>query len=172
MPVEVRILEPDAVNGANAFTYPDISNMALEVTMGASPTGSVADSPFMTQYTWTKDIVNSKFTGNFDFTAAAVTTFLGTLGTKQAYLEFVIVEGLSKYTIWAGAVTLNATAIKATTPAPSVPGQVVLTLQDALQRFAQFRMSAGQTVTFISPDGTHERIIGVHDDGTGQDDLI
>ena len=172
LPVQVQILTPNSAGGANSYTFPDISNTSIEATMGAQPVGNVADAPFMTQYAWTKNIANGIFTANFDFTSASVDAFVGSAPNRQAWLQFTILEGASKQTIWGGLVQINATAIKNVAPGAPPPGQINLTLQDALQRFPQFKRLAGQQDTWLSPDGTRQRIIGVNNDGTGLDDLV
>jgi len=171
LPVQVQILEPNPDGGANSFSLTNISNIALSAAMLAAPTGASVDAPFMTAYSWTKDLVNGIFTANFDFTSASVDSFIGTATDKQAFLEFIATEGTSRYSIWSGLVKIKATGIKNTSVVP-VPGQVALSLAQAQQMFVPFLMGAAQTITFVSPDGTHERILGVHDDATAQDDII
>lgn len=170
LPLQIQMLEPVPGGSVNEYARPDISNISLQVAIadapGASPT--ILAGPG----TWTKDISNAIFTGSLALNTAAMSTFMTgvTTATKAAWIQFKAAEGANSWTVFEGTIQIAQPLITTAFSAPA-PGLTPLSLEDAVQRFVQFRASAGQTITLTSPDGNYQRIIGCRNDNQPQDDV-
>ena len=164
IPLRVYILEHDAENGTNAFTYPDISSMTMKLAVYDD---LIATTPLVTQFSWSKQTTTTPhyFHASVDFNTAAVGTWLDAATTKDAYLELEITESSNIVKIYKSAVTIKAEMIS--TGSQSVAaGLTPLSREEAISLFAQKYMPAGETITFRTADGTAFRTIGVRKDGT------
>ena len=170
--IEVQIVEPDPASGANAFSLPDISNFSLFLSVAtAAPTGSGTSVMIVTQYSWTKDLTEKTFSSVVSFNTAALTTHLGASESKTAYLEISFSEGAGYLTIFRGTITIYAKANKSGTLS-LVATLTPMSREEAISIFAKKLGTSGETITFTSPDGTKQRILGVNDDGAGIDYII
>lgn len=170
IPMQVYIVEPDPDAGVNAFAKIDIANMALQLAISTAPVGNAAETPFVTQYTWSKNTIEGYFYADVEM-GAGVATFLGALSEKDAYMELEITEGASIATVWQGSVTVRAEIIEAGSLQVAA-GSTPLSLEVAKQMFASKRMDPGETLTFVSSDGLSSRILGVNNDKSGIDYVI
>lgn len=169
----IQLLEPDPSVGINGYTKPDISSMSLKFAVSATPTGTAGGpTPFVTQFTWTKDTTNRLFTANVAFNTTELNTWLGSAASRNdAYMEIEITEGSAVTTVLQQVFTINAEVIESSTSSVAA-GQTALSLETALATFVKFVGNAGETITLTSPDGTKQRILGVDNDGNPIDYIV
>lgn len=173
VPMQVTLLEPDPDGGPNDFVKVDIDDMALSLAVGTAPTGtSGGPTPLVTQFVWSKDTAEKYFYADVAFSTSGINDHLGSAAEKtDLYLELQITESTSVTTIWQGTIKVRAEVIEATT-ASVAAGATPLSKEEANQIYARKFMDPGETITFVSEDGTRRRIIGVHDDGSAIDSLL
>lgn len=172
VPVQVQIVEPTSGGGVNSFDIVPVSGMALKLGVSDTPTGTpTTPAPFVTQFTWSQDTNSNFFFADVAFNTANLNTFLGASASKTAYLELEITDGSYITTILQDVITIKSEVIE-TGSLSVAPGQTALSMEVALQLFPKKMMNAGETLTFVSPDGLRRRITGVRDDGSAQDDML
>lgn len=172
VPIEVHIFEPDPDGGPNDFIKQDVSSMALKLGIGPAPTGTAGGpSLYVTQFTWSKNTDENYFYADVAMNTAELTTAIGSSASLSAYMELEVTEGSGVTTIWQGAVTIKAELIEAST-ATVAAGETPLSLDVALQMFAQKIMPAGETFTLVSSDGTRRIVLYCHDDGSFHSDAL
>ena len=166
-PFEIVILEPQTeFTGQNQFRRVDITDVSLRMMINDSLDDA---TPLVEQSTWTKNTSNQTFSGNLPLNTAGMNLYMGS-ADKTPYFEIEITD-------------TNGARVKVLTEICNVIvgiGQVASTSPDPLKEyytkdevlglFMPRRGGAGETITLISPDGTHERVLGMRDDGTPQDD--
>lgn len=171
VPMSVTLLAPDPTL-FNTYTAQDISGASLKLAVSDTPTGTAGGpTPFVTQFTWTQDTVNNRFTATVAFNTAELTTWLGSAASKTGYLELEMTEGAGVTTIYQGGLTINAEVIETGTVTVAA-GLTPLSREEALALFVKKIGDPGETATFTSPNGTYQRIIGVNDDQTPMDYII
>lgn len=168
-PYQVTIIEPDPTQPTR-YQIVDNANMALSMAVSSTPIGTASSpTPFVTQYTWSKDSSIKAFYADVAFNTAELNTFLGAESQKTAYLEFEVTEGTSIATVWQGEVTIRADVIEASS-AVVAPGQTALTLEQAKQMFVTWLWDAGRQMISVSPDGTRKTVLYTDDDGAWHED--
>ena len=165
VPMQVNLYEPDPDNDFNSFIKPPIDNMTLKMAIGPEPVGNVAESPFVTAFTWSKDVDNDTFSAEVDFNTAALDTWLAAGFEEQAYLEIEVTEGNAIWTVFQRLITIKAQVIEPASTSVAV-GETPLSLEMANGLFVPYLMPAGRTLTFQSTDLTAQRILGVDNDAT------
>lgn len=170
--VQIQFLEPDPIEGESSYTAPDISNMSLNFAIGQQPTGSAGGpSPFVTQFSWTKDIPNHIFTAEVALNTAGLDAWLASASSRSdACLEVEVNEGTSRTTyLQLNSVTIKAELIESGTLSVAA-GLTAISREEANATFLQKASGAGDTWTALSPNGTYRIIYGVNDDGSAKAD--
>ncbi len=147
-----------------------VSGAALTVTVfditGATPLASTLPVD------WHVDAGSNTLYGELDLNTGPMgTAFSGSTVTIQAYLELqlVLADGLYAFRF---VITIDKSFIAAAAPASITPAGY-MTREEVLAMFVKYFGNAdGLTITLLSPDGSHQRIIGVRDDGSAQDDIV
>lgn len=169
VPLEICIVEPD-LSGAriDTFSRVDVSNLSISVAI--HNTFDVA-APLAYQNTFTKDEELNVFRGELALSTAAMNSFIGANQTVAAYLEIEVQEGTARSKILLVPVTIqNAiTQLAVTVPAPL---DEYLTKAQQNAQFVQKIMPASETVTFTSPSGNYQRVVGVGDGGEAIDQIL
>lgn len=161
LPLQVQICQPDTIGNAGGAIFPDIANLSLTILISATYGGATLAA----QTVWTKDPVLKTFVGNLALNTVALNNWMGIQTSQNALMEIKLTEGLATWTIWEGAITVQAPVIVNPVVVP-IPGFTPLFIEDAIQRFPQFKMRPGERLTFVSEDGTQCRIEGCNDNGT------
>lgn len=170
-PYQITIIEPDP-SDPTRYQIVDNANMALKMAVSAQPIGTAGSpTPFVTQFSWSKDSSIKAFYADVAFNTAELDTFLGSAHSAQAYLEFEITEGASVATAWQGIVTVKADVIEAATGAVAA-GETLLSLEVARQMFATWLWEAGRQMISVSPDGTRQTVLHTDDDGSWHEDNL
>ena len=166
LPMEIYVLEPDPEGGPNSYLYPAIGDMTMKLAVGAAPIGTTATpTPFVTQFTWSKNTTTKKFSANVAFNTAELNTWLGAEASKVAYAELEMTEGAAIATIYQGSMTVKAQLIETGTTVVAA-GLTPMSREEALQLFVKFSgNAAGSTITLPSSDGAHETVLGTDTDG-------
>ena len=166
VPFQIHILEPDPAGTPNKFVNVDVSSMALKFAISDTPTGtSGSPTPFVTQFSWSKDTNENFFYGTVNFATSELNTYLGESDEKTAWLELEITESANVTTIYQGQVTIRA-EVNETATVEVAPGETALSLEVAEQMFAKKYMNNGESITFPSEDGTKVTVIYTHNDGS------
>lgn len=172
IPMQVYIVEPDPDGTDNDFVSPAIDNMALSMAVSDTPTGSSGGpTPFVTQYTWSKDTNEKYFYAEVAFNTAELNTFIGSARTTTGYMEFQITEGTAITTAWQGTITIDAEVIEASS-ASVAPGETALSLEAASQIFVKRQLENGGQIRIPSPDGTKLTVLWTDNDGTFHMDVL
>jgi len=172
VPFQVTIVEPDPDGSINDYLKPDISNMALKLAVGAQPVGTAGTpTPFVTQFTWSKNTQESFFYADVAFNTGDLDTWLGSNSSKEAYIELEITELSAVTTIYQGTVTIKAELIEGTT-ASVQPGETALSLEAARQMFCPRMLEPGGQLIFPSLDGTKRTVLYTDDDGSWHEDTL
>lgn len=159
VPLRVIILEPDPTEGSRRFARVDISNLALQVSI--NQTYDTA-SPLAQQGTWTKDELLNEFSGELALNTAGLNTYLGSSSTMPAYIEIEITEGTARSKIYVAGITLQNAVAQVSSVAPT-PLDEYYTKAQIEQQFVKKVMAANETLTFTTPDGTYQRVLGAGD---------
>lgn len=185
-----RILQASTTDGSTmavpAFTYGDVYDLKVALIeqtgsgIGATYTvlspgslglkvgiGQRGQSPLVLQDTFTAS-------GNFlvaqlDCTPAGYATAIDA-GTAL-YLEVKAGDSGNFKTVFQELCT-NRRAVSTTASASPAPSDQYYSKAEIDALFAKMVNTAGRTITLTSPDGTRQRILGVNDDGSAQDDVI
>ena len=165
VPLQIYLLEPDSDGGPTSFSKVDISNIALSMAVGAAPVGNAAETPIATQYSFSKNTVESYFYGDLALNVAGVSTLIGAAASATAYLEIQATEGSSITTLIQQQITIKAEMIEAGSLAVA-PAQTPLSMEVALQLFCKKRMDPGETITLVAPAGLKGIVKGALDDGS------
>lgn len=169
IPLEIVLVEPDtAAIGLPQFRRIDISSLSISVAVNDTYDDA---SPLAYQPTFTKDEDLNMFSAELALNTAALNTYLGSSDTKAAYFEIEIQEGTARRKIYTAAITLQnaVTQVSSTTPTPV---DEYLTKAQQVAQFVQKIMPASEQLTFTSPSGAYQRIIGVADDGSPIDQIL
>lgn len=165
IPLEVFFVEPD-VTIYHRFARLSVAPLSLTISMHSSIDTA---TPFVQQATWTKDTSRNVLIGDLDLNTASFNSWLST-SPKTAYIELDITDAASRWrSYWA--VTCSKSLTKLTTSSPD-PAQEYFTKAQSDGRYLQPILTAGQTVTYTSPSGTWQRIIGVDDNGQPIDQIL
>lgn len=137
------------------------SSLGLKVGLGIDGTAYALQTSFSASGNYLE--------GSLDCNVSAFETAVNA-GTTIS-LEIELSEGGKFKTVYKKAVTCRKGVITtgATTP---LPADSYYTKAEIDAMVAFLSNSAGKTITLTSPDGTRQRIIGVRDDGSTQDDVI
>jgi hypothetical protein len=150
----------------------DLAGFGLRASVGATPTGTAGGpAPLALQDTFVWDAVNKWFTADLALNTGAIDAFIGALASIPAYFELNITSSGNRITILQTTFNLRAVVDELTSNVPT-PGNVYLTLAESIAYFFPIVGKPGMTLTFVSPDGTKKREIGVNNDGSGIDNFI
>jgi len=169
VPFEIVIVEP-AVESTRLSTFSrvDISNLSISVAINDTFDDA---SPLAYQPTWTKDKDENVFSGQLELNTAALNTYLGSNSSLTPYFEIEIQEGTARSKIYQATVTLKNSVTNISPSAPSPVDEYFTKAQTSAQ-FVQKVMPASEQLTFTSPSGTYQRIIGVDDGGAPIDTIL
>lgn len=158
------------------WTKVDISQVTLK--MGIGPRDGT-EARLVSQDVWNKQIgpdstgAQGYLYATFDLNTDALNTAIGSLDSYSSIFEIQFGEGGKYRCGFQTAINITPVVIgptgTASLPAPAAQ-YYTKTEMDAL--FQKFILGPGQTTTFTSPDGTRQRIIGVRNDGSPQDDTL
>lgn len=169
IPFEVVIVEPDPTRGPSFFRRVDITDVTLEMAINDALQDDtpLAHTPGAS---WSKNTSTNTFTGSLDLNTSAMNTYID--GDKTAYFEIRLTTGGGdRVPVITETCNLKKGVLTTTTTSPD-PAKMYLTYEEMVGLFVPRILGAGETITLKSPDGTKERILGVRDDGTTQDDSI
>lgn len=169
VPFEIVLVELDtSARGLPQYRRLDISPLSISVAINDTFDDA---SPLAYQPTFTKDEESNTFSAELALNTAALNTYLGSSDTKSAKFEVEIQEGTARTKILTLDVTLQnaVTQVGAVTPTPT---DEYLTKSQQVAQFVQKLMPASEQLTFTSPSGNFQRIIGVDDSGSPVDQII
>jgi hypothetical protein len=156
--------------GLGNYSRTDITGLTLKASAFSTLNTS---TPEAEQATWTKDSTLGvmTFTGYLDLNTTPFNNAVAAADTPSGTIKFQLELSDSGGII--GRVRKNiivkqGTAIATTSPDPLIR---YLTMAEAEGLFAKLNNRAGETMTFVSPDGTITRVIGIRNDGTPMDDV-
>jgi hypothetical protein len=157
------------------FSNVDLDQLTLKMAIGPR---AGAESPISAQYTWTKAYTSGAsgpgyMYANLDLNTTEVNTAIGTSDSITSYFEITMSEDGVPRVVYQTPVRI----ISAVTPPGSAsslptPAASYLSREECMELFVKWANNqAGKTITLTSPDGTRDRIIGVRNDGSAQDDF-
>lgn len=155
------------------FAKVDISGMTLTAGIGARAGN---ESLLAYQGTFSLNTTDRYFYANLDCNTSEMNTAIGTLDSISTYFELRLTEsGVARVTYQTPVKVYGA--VDHVTAGGSLPTAAAnyLTREECEAMFVKWvnaAADAGKTITLISPDGTHQRIIGVNDDASAKDDLV
>jgi hypothetical protein len=143
-------------------------------------------------WTWQNDAANlGYFSGLLSFFTSATNSFAGMktggfatamtgVGSISTTLQFEIADaantGSNNFVIeYSGQLTVYQPVVSPTPIAAAftLPPATFLTRAECLAMFVQWANNgAGKTIALTSPSGAHQRVIGVNNDGTAEDNMI
>lgn len=169
VPFEIVLVEADtAATGLPKFRRIDISPISISVAINDTYDDA---SPLAYQNTFDKDEATNTFSAELALNTAALNTYLGSADSKVAHLEIEIQEGTARTKILTIDVTLQNAVTQVSAFVPT-PVDEYLTKAQQVAQFVQKILPASEQLTFTSPNGLKQRIIGVNDDGTPIDQIL
>lgn len=169
--LQIQIVDPTG-NFNSPYSLVDLAGFGLRASVGMTPTGSAGGpAPLALQDTFTWDAANKWFTADLALNTTSINTFIGALPSIGAYFELNLTFAGNRITILQTTFTLKAVVDELSSTVPAT-GDVYLTFAESIAYFFPIVGKPGQTLTFVSPDGTKKREIGVNNDGSGIDNLI
>lgn len=169
IPLCIVLVEPCSPWGPNNFQRVDITGISLTAALNNTLDDS---TPLASNTTWTKNTTLNTFEGELSLNTAGMNAHIGSGETASAIFELDCTEGATARTkIYTRSVTLKGSVLP---PVSTPPDQLAeyLTRQQADGLYARMHLGAGQTMTFVSPDGTIQLVLGVRDDSTFQTDIL
>lgn len=168
-PLWIMLVEPNPQTpGPNSFVVPDVAGLTLKVVINDTLDDA---SPLVEQSSWSADSSDGFFKGYLNLNTGAMNTYVGSVD-KTPYFEIQVIDsggGLVK--VYTSPCTVLAGVAQVTTTPPDV-AKVYLSMAESDGKYMPRRLQPGETITLISPNGEHERIIGIRDDATLQDDIV
>ena len=169
--LQIQIVDPTG-NFKAPYSIADLAGFGLRASVGKTPTGSQGGpTPLALQDSFVWDPVNKWFTADLALNTTDIDTFIGALASIPAYFELNLTSAGNRITILQTTVNLRAVVDEGTSTVPTT-GDVYLTKAEQLAYFFPIIGTPGMTLTFVSPDGTKKREIGVNNDGSALDNLI
>ena len=162
IPFQVGVIEADPDDPITSIQQLDVSNASLRMVI--NDTFDTA-TPLVEQTSWSKNTDTRLFTGELDLNVAGMNSYIGSDNSKTAYFEVQWVEGNVRTPIFQATINLRQGVAQPTTTSPD-PLQTYRTAQESDGLYIGTRLKAGEMITFVSPDGSLERTIGIKDDGT------
>lgn len=162
VPFEVVILQPDVARvGLAGFSRLDITPLSLSMAINQT-FDSAATLAY--QPVFAKDETENVFSGELALNTALLNAYLGAADSKPAYFEIEMQEGTARNKILTIPITLQNAV---TQVGAIVPGPVdeYLTKAQMFQQFVPKLLGPGETITFTTPDGLNQRVLGA---GNGQ----
>lgn len=169
VPFEVVLVEPDTdATGFPVFRRLDVSPLSISVAINDTYDDA---SPMSYQPTFAKDEDTNTFSAELALNTAALNTYLGSAESKPAKLEIELQEGTARTKVLTIDVIIQnaVTQVGALVPTPV---DEYLTKAQQVAQFVQKIMPASEQLTFTSPNGLYQRIIGVNDDGVPVDQVL
>jgi len=129
------------------------------------------------QTSWTANAANNTLAAALNLNTANMQTAFpalpGGFSTKTlaAILEFQINDGTGELTCYKRNITIDREWNTTGSPV-AIPGVTYYNSDEINALFARKLGEAGGTITLTSPNGTYQRILGVNNDGSGQDDIV
>lgn len=167
VPFEIVLVEPQTeFTGQNQFAIVDITDISLTARIN----DTVDDAtPLVEQGTWTKNTAAGTFSGNLVLNTAGMNSYVGSTD-KTPYFEVEVLDVAgARVKVLTEVCNVIVGVGQPTTTAPD-PLKEYYTKDEQYGLFLPRRSGPGETWTSLSPDGTHERVLGMRDDGTPQDD--
>lgn len=157
----------DAFFNLGNFSLQSVSGAALTVAILRASDNSVLAS----QTSWNYDAANNVITGLLNLYQSAMITAIGSSATLACRILVKLVTASDGTYIVTNNLTVNLDPIASGVPAPS-PAASYYTKEEMDARYLKKVSDAGDVWTSKSPDGTHQRILGVRNDGSAQDDVV
>lgn len=171
VPLKIYILDQDPDGGPNNFKKLSITGLSLTVTINdtmddASPMVETAGA------SWTADAQDNSFTGVLNINTSALNSWLNSTDGKAAYLQVKYTDADNNLvTVLREQCIVYQSLDQVATTSPN-PAKRYLTYDESVGLFMARELSAGECITFKSPDGTKLRTLGVTDEGTAIDDFV
>lgn len=171
--LQVSVVEDNPTAGIGRVSYVNLGAYSLKVGIGSVPLGDGSVSPFALATAFTLNAEQNTFSGSLALNATALTTWLGTASTKQAWLEIELYDTASaEYeTVYGGTVTIRAQLL-AVGSTVTLPGDTALGSSEAAATYVRKYGEAGGSIILTSPDGTKQVMLYVDDDGSFHADPI
>jgi len=164
VPLQVVLLEPTPGDLIGTYTRLDVSNISLKVSFN----DTVDDlTPLAQQTSWTKDTSNNTFQGTVALNTAAMNSYIDA-DTKALWMEVEWTEGGARSKPLTVAVQIRRSVTQITSTSPN-PSNEYYTKSESHGVFIGRRLGPGEQMTFESQDESHERILGVDNDGNAID---
>lgn len=169
VPLEIVLVELDtAAAGLPRYRRMDISNLSISVAINdAFDTAT----PLAYQSTFTKDEELNVFSGELSLNTVAMNFYMGSAETGSPYFEIEIQEGTARNKIYTAIVTIQNAVTQVGSAIPT-PADEYLTKAQQVAQFVQKIMPASEQLTFTSPSGNWQRIVGVDDSGAPIDIIL
>ena len=173
--LKIQCVNPSSTTlplGSSPYVVQDMAGSGLRVAIGQTPTGTPGGpAPLALQDTFVWDTVNQWFTADLPLNNSSIDTYIGALAQIGAYFEITQTVAGNRKKFLQTTFTLRAVVDEGTSTVPP-GGDVFLTKAEQLAYFFPIVGTPGMTLTFVSPDGTKKRELGVNNDGSAMDNLI
>lgn len=165
-PFTVQFLQPQP-NPQAPFSILDVHGQNFRMSLGATPlAGNGSVTPLALQTAWTWNASAMRYEGTLALNTVGLDTYLGAKAQIQCTFELNLVDNTGAYaTILQELLTLFAVLDSANTTTPT-PTAIYLTAPQILATYFPRVGGAGDILTFTSPDGNWQRILGVDNTGT------
>jgi hypothetical protein len=170
--IAVIALQPTGIDTGAAFNQINLAGYAMEVTISATPAGDGSQVVYMAPVTLASNgLAATIFTGQLDFTQFNLSNAMGSASQISATIEFEIVLGGVRQTIFQTAITIFAPADNGAVVNPS-PATNYYTAAQANATFVPFNIPPGVGIQFNSQDNTQHKILFLQNDGTWGGQLL
>ncbi len=159
--------EGDPFFNLGHFTLVPISGSALTIAILQASNNTVLAS----QTSWTYDSGTNIITGFLNLFQSAMVTAIGSSASLVCKIVLKIVTASDGTYVVTSPLTVLLDPIVAGVPAPT-PSFAYYTAAEMDARYLKKISDPGETWTSKSPDGVHQRILGMRNDGSAQDDVI
>lgn len=158
------------LSGQNPYQKVSMYGTTVTLTLFSSDGNA---TPLSLTATWADNTDGSK-TGLLNLNSSGMAALLPTSPITTTSIQAILecnLAGNGQETGFQNTVLVKRQYITSGTPA--AVGAATYYTQDQINAlFLRLGGSAGQVITLISPDGSHQRIIGCNNDGSGLDDSV
>lgn len=163
---QFQIYIVDPVDQFGGYSVVDMANSGLRMAIGDTPTGaSGGPTPLTLQDTWPWNAAGKYFSASLALNVGAVDAFIGSLASKQAYIEINETLSANRTTLFQGTVTLKAVVDELTAVVPT-PTDQYLTKPEIIGGFVRKIGINGDRIVLPSANGVYALELGCNDDGT------
>jgi len=162
IPFQVTFVEPSAADPLASYSLLDISNSTLTVSLN----DTLDDATPLAEATggdWSKDTSQNYFRGELVVNTSAMNTYVDA-ASKALYFQIELVDGTGRSRAYTELTTIKQSVTQVATSSPD-PAKEYYTKDESTGLFRGTRFGNGEQLTLVSPDGTHERILGIDNDG-------